>query len=268
VRLRVYPVVPHAVSLSDVSRVGWRSGYGDEWCRFGGVKFFVDGIGNDFMGRSLTDLKWSPDRLTDALTACQRGGLQAIMHVVTEGGLDLALDSLEAARHAVPGDIRHRIDHRTAVDDRRIERARRLGLTWGITPPRQALGTAGRPGYGRTHRYRTLAGHESAIAVLDAAGPGGNYHPMQGIANMLAEHDAGGGAPPGESVTLDQALRMWTIWPARNNGDEHVAGSIAVGKFGDLAMLSADPRGRPPLDVHAVTTDATIVGGRVVYERG
>jgi predicted amidohydrolase YtcJ len=32
-------------------------------------------------------------------------------------------------------------------------------------------------------------------------------------------------------------------------------------------LLSADPRGRPPLDVHAITTDATIVGGRVVYDR-
>ena len=103
--------------------------------------------------------------------------------------------------------------------------------------------------------------------MLDAAGPGGNYHPMQGIANMLAEHDAGGSAPPGESITLDQALRMWTLWPARNNGEDHSTGSIVAGKFGDLAVLSTDPRGRPPLDVHAIGTDATIVGGDVVYER-
>jgi predicted amidohydrolase YtcJ len=190
------------------------------------------------------------------------------MHVVTEGGLNLALNSLEAAKRAAPGDIRHRIDHRTAVDDAGIERARSLGVTWGITPPRQRPGTvtgAGR--YGRTHRYRTLARHESAIAVLDAAGPGGNYHPMQGIANMLAEHGDGGAAPPGESITFEQALRMWTLWPARNNAEDDEKGSIETGKFGDLAVLSTDPRGLSPLEMHAVTTQATIVGGQIVYER-
>ena len=73
-------------------------------------------------------------------------------------------------------------------------------------------------------------------------------------------------APPGESVTLDQALRMWTLWPARNNSEEHEKGSVEVGKFGDFVVLSADPRGRSLQDVHAITTHATIVGGTVVYE--
>ena len=50
VRLRVYPIVPHAVGLDDIVRVGWRSGFGDEWLRFGGVKFFADGIGSDSSG--------------------------------------------------------------------------------------------------------------------------------------------------------------------------------------------------------------------------
>jgi predicted amidohydrolase YtcJ len=77
---------------------------------------------------------------------------------------------------------------------------------------------------------------------------------------------SGGAAPPGESVTLDQALRMWTLWPARNNGEDHEKGSIEVGKVGDLAVLSADPRGRSASEVHAITTHATIVGGTVVYE--
>ncbi len=267
VRLRVYPIVPHAVGLDDLVRVGWRSGFGDEMFRFGGVKFFVDGIGSDYLGQAVTDLKWTAEELTAALTTCQRGGLQAIMHVVTEGGWDLAVSSLEAARRAVPGELRHRIDHRTATDDAKIRQAKALGLTLGITAPRQRPGTPAPGGaYSRVHRYRTLVGLEMAIAVLDAAGPGGNYHPMQGIANMITEHAAGGAAPPGESVTLDQALRMWTLWPARNNAEDHEKGSIEVGKCGDFAVLSADPRGRPAAEVHAITTRATIVGGTVVYE--
>jgi predicted amidohydrolase YtcJ len=102
--------------------------------------------------------------------------------------------------------------------------------------------------------------------VLDAAGPGGAYHPMQGIANMTTEQSAGGAAPPGEAVSFEEALRMWTLWPARNNSEDHEKGSLEVGKFGDFAVLSADPRGRPAEEVHAIETAATIVGGEVVYE--
>jgi predicted amidohydrolase YtcJ len=105
-----------------------------------------------------------------------------------------------------------------------------------------------------------------AIAVLDAAGPGGNYHPMQGIANMVTEQSAGGAAPPGEAVTLEEALRMWTLWPARNNSEDFEKGSIERGKLGDFAVLSGDPRGRSAEEIHSIEVAATIVGGEVVYE--
>jgi len=265
-RLRVYPVVPHAVALKDLTRVGWRTGFGNDIFRFGGVKFFVDGIGTDFLGHSVAEVKWTQETLTSALTACQRGGLQAIMHVVTPEGWELVLNSLEEARRIAPGELRHRVDHRTLADDPGIQRAKALGITCGITAPRQTPGTPPFGAYARFHRYRTLVGMEMAIAVLDAAGPGGNYHPMQGIANIIAEQSAGGSAPPGESVTLDQALRMWTLWPARNNFEDRDKGSIEAGKFGDFAVLSADPRGRSPREIHGITTHATIVGGNVVYE--
>lgn len=266
-RMRVYPIAPHAVGLRDLIRVGWRTGFGDEMFRFGGVKFFVDGIGSDFMGQQVADLKWTKETLTEALTDCQRGEIQVIMHIVTEAGWALALDALEAAQRAVPGiALRHRIDHRTATDDAVIERARRLGVVCGVTAPQSPLG--GRPmggAYGRNHRYKTLAAKNMFIAVLDAAGPGGFYHPMRGIANMIAEHAEGGAAPPGEALTLEQALRSWTLWPAEANFEGHEKGSIEVGKFGDFAVLSQDPFGKPAKDVHAIETPATIVGGNLVY---
>jgi len=247
--------------------VGFLAGFGDDMFRFGGVKYFVDGIGNDFMGNAVADVKWDVPLLRDALTQCNRGGLQAIMHVVTAEGMALALDALEGAMQAAPSRMRHRIDHRTPTDDATIERARRLGIIFGVTAPRFRPGAqSGRGGgaYGRQHRYRTLAEKDMLIAVLDAAGPGGFYHPMQGIANMVTDHDAGGAAPPGETLTLEQALRSWTLWPAQSNFEGHAKGSIEVGKFGDFAVLSADPFGKSPQDIHAIQTPATILGGNVV----
>jgi predicted amidohydrolase YtcJ len=265
-RLRVYPIAPHAIGVKDLRKVGWRTGFGDDMFRYGGVKFFVDGIGTDFMGKQVYDPKWTLEGLTEALTDCQRGGIQTIMHVVNDQGWDLALDALEAAKRAAPGELKHRIDHRTPDNDAIIERARRLGVVCGITAPRMRP-TAGpsRGGWGRDHRYKTLAAKNMMISVLDAAGPGGMYHPLQGVANMISERSQGGSAPPGEALTLEQALRSWTLWPAEANFEGHQKGTIEVGKLGDFTILSEDPAGKSAAAIYDITTPVTILGGNVVY---
>jgi predicted amidohydrolase YtcJ len=266
-RLRVYPVVPHAVALQDIVRSGFRSGFGSEMFRFGGIKLFVDGISHDYLGKQVEDVKWEADHLTDTVTQCQRNGLQLILHVVTATGMELALSSLERATKAVATpSLRHRIDHLTPTDDAQIARAKRLGVTFGITAPQSRPDSAaGEAAYRRRHRYRTLADQDVAIAVLDAAGPGGNYHPMRGIANMMVPLGSGGVVPAGETLSFEQGLKLWTVAAARNSFEEADKGSIEVGKLGDFAVLNGDPRNRSPLEIYDIGTDATIVGGHVVY---
>ena len=82
---------------------------------------------------------------------------------------------------------------------------------------------------------------------------------------MIAEHAQGGAAPPGEALTLEQALRSWTQWAAEANFEGHDKGTIEVGKFGDFAVLSQDPFGKAPADIHGIETPATIVGANLVY---
>ena len=266
-RLRVYPMVPQAIALQDITRVGWRTGFGNEMFRFGGVKLFVDGAGSDFQGHEVADLKWTDQGLAEALTSCQQGQLQTIMHVVTKAGWAQALDALETAQRLAPAALRHRIDHLTMTDDGLIERARQLGVVCGVTAPRFKPGSRAAAGPGaRLHRYRTLAEKGMLIAVLDAAIPGGAYHPMQGVANMIAELKDGGAAPEGEALTLEQALRAWTLWPAQANFEGHLKGSIEPGKLGDFTVLSQDPFNRAPAEVYDIGTTATIVGGEVVYQ--
>ncbi len=260
-RIRVNPIVPHAMTLDEVEALGLRSGDGSETMRFGGVKLFADD-GLDGMGHPRVDLKWTPEDLTRALVRCNRAGLGTIIHVVTDEGWALTMGCLEAARRIAPPTAVHRIDHYSPRDPGQIARVAAAGVALGITPRRQPPTDPVRPGrYLWPHRYRSLlAANIPTILVLDVARTGGDYHPMQGIANVIA----GGTAAPDEAVSLDQALRMWTLWPAMLNGEGRDKGSIAPGKFGDFAVLSADPRGKQPAQIHGVTTEATIVGGCLV----
>lgn len=266
-RLRVYPVVPHAVALQDIVRSGFRSGFGSEMFRFGGIKLFVDGISHDYLGKPVEDVKWEAEHLTDTISQCQHNGLQLIMHVVTPAGMELALGSLERAVKAHPkSSLRHRIDHLTVTDEAQIERAKRLDVTFGITAPQQRPDSpAIEAAYRRRHRIRTLAAQDMAIAVLDAAGPGGNYHPMRGIANMMVPVGSGGAIPIGETLSFEQGLKLWTLCAARNSFEDADKGSIEVGKLGDFALLNGDPRNKSALEIYDIGTDATIVGGHVVY---
>jgi predicted amidohydrolase YtcJ len=60
---------------------------------------------------------------------------------------------------------------------------------------------------------------------------------------------------------------MWTIWAASAQFEEAEKGSISVGKLGDFAVLNKDPRKLKGGALFDLMVDATILGGRVVFER-
>ena len=51
-----------------------------------------------------------------------------------------------------------------------------------------------------------------------------------------------GGFFPQEKMTMEQALRAFTIWPAYGAFQENDEGTISVGKYADLTILSNDIR--------------------------
>jgi predicted amidohydrolase YtcJ len=69
-----------------------------------------------------------------------------------------------------------------------------------------------------------------------------------------------------QAVTVDQALRMMTIWSARAQGEDAIKGSIEPGKVADLVVISDDITTVKPSAIRDIRVVETIVGGRVVYE--
>jgi predicted amidohydrolase YtcJ len=72
---------------------------------------------------------------------------------------------------------------------------------------------------------------------------------------------------PEQAVTREQALRMMTINAAYLTFDETRKGSIELGKLGDLTILSDDLLTVGAARIKDIVPEATIVGGRVIYER-
>jgi predicted amidohydrolase YtcJ len=73
---------------------------------------------------------------------------------------------------------------------------------------------------------------------------------------------------PAQGVTIDEALRMFTLHGALASFEENLKGTIAPGKLADLVVLSGDPRRGPAEDLPCLTVDMTVIDGRVAFESG
>jgi predicted amidohydrolase YtcJ len=262
-RIRMYYHVPQMISLDSLLDMGFVSGVGSDMFRFGGMKLFVDGAGHNGMGQPLEDFKWTQEELDDLVYRAHAAGIQVLMHVITDAAFERAATAIQRALGRDGRAHRHRLEHGGSVEGiETMRRLRKLGLLLTVTPSEGRSGRA-------TPRYRTLLreGFE-LIAITDTTGTvPGSSDPLRKIAYAVATAGEGGGAPRGEEITFDEALRMFTIWAARGSLEEQDKGSITPGKLGDFAVLSADPRGRPAEELFDLRVDATILGGDLVYER-
>jgi hypothetical protein len=69
-----------------------------------------------------------------------------------------------------------------------------------------------------------------------------------------------------ERISIEQGFKLFTTQAAHLARIK--AGEIALGRLADLIVLPRDPMGLKPAELMNLPVDITIVGGRVVFERG
>jgi predicted amidohydrolase YtcJ len=71
---------------------------------------------------------------------------------------------------------------------------------------------------------------------------------------------------PEQGVTIDEAIRMFTINGAYASFEEGIKGSLTPGKLADLVVLDRDPRSVAPEELHTLRAEMTVIDGQVAYE--
>ena len=278
IRFRMYYHVPHQIDLDGLLAMGLRPGFGDDRLRYGGVKIFVDGVGHDGYGNRVWDVKWDPADLTEFICRVHAAGQQLWMHVCSQPSIHLVADAVEEALRRHPAPHRHRIEHAAdyLIDEADMRRLRDLGIRIVTTPQfiyaqGDVLSLPNSQRYPRKFRLRTLIDHGfEVIGSSDTTGsvPDG-IAPLFNIACAVTRRTLSGRQyAPEEAITVDEALKLFTRWPAAGTFEERDKGSIAVGKLGDFTVLSDDPRRVAPDALFDLRVEATIIGGDVVWRRG
>jgi predicted amidohydrolase YtcJ len=117
-------------------------------------------------------------------------------------------------------------------------------------------------------KYTTIGGgsdHMLRFDPLDSTNP---WSPWLGIwITLTRKLERGGVHQPNEMLTREEALRLYTINNAFLHHEEKEKGSLEVGKLGDLIVVDRDIMTCPVDEIKDVKVLATVVGGKVVYEK-
>ncbi len=70
------------------------------------------------------------------------------------------------------------------------------------------------------------------------------------------------------AISREDALRAMTIWAAKSGKEEHLKGSIEVGKLADLVVCNTDLMSAADNELFRIKVQSTYSGGELVYEAG
>mgnify|MGYP002143693644 FL=1 len=118
------------------------------------------------------------------------------------------------------------------------------------------------------YQFKTMikAGLEPAASTDMTGIYLGNIDPFKAMYATVTRQSDMGLFEPQEAITVKEALKMWTIWPAKAMGEDKVKGTIEVGKYADMTVLSDNIFTIPAERIKDVKAIKTIVGGRLVHQ--
>ena len=285
--LRLYMLLWSGTALEEVhntylaSRVG--TGFGDDWFRIGHFKLMVDGSSSgptaamrapyDSNPENSGLLYYSPDEVVRLFTDAYSRGFQLTAHAVGDRAVEIVVNAMRAVLEGgTPLPVPPRIEHCGFVDPELLPQIKSLSIMPVVQPAFiYDFGDGYLMDYGVRTRYmfacRSFFDH-GIVPVASSDAPVTTPDPMLGIWSAITRRTRSGQVVGAEqAVTLQEALRMYTIHGALASGEGDRKGSLEVGKLADLIVLS-DPILEVGIDtIRDVQVVMTVVDGQVAFER-
>ena len=283
-RVTLYISYPGAARLQSFPH---HSGFGDERVRLGAIgENAVDGGFTGPTAWTLVDYKGLPgfrgkgrytdQELQDMVDTCARLGWQMGLHAIGDAAIVQTVNAYSRAiRTLLPKDTDHRwfLDHFTVMPpDATMQRMSEDGILIA-QQPNFLWNLEGR--YVATLddwrlRHNNSVGTPQKRFGLFVAFGSDNLPigPMTGLQAAVTRRGPSGVIHgPEESVSVPEAIRMYTASGAFLSREEQIKGTLEAGKLADMIVLDADPLSIAAADLMKAQVDLTILGGNVVYER-
>ena len=221
-----------------------------------------------------------PEELKPMFEEAMRRGIQVETHAIGDRANRLILDLYEAALKAVPAEQRKireprwRVEHAQIVDPADLPRFAKLGVIPSMQPSHAisdlffAPARLGMDRLAGAYAWQSFL-KSGAIICGGSDAPVERGEPMiefyAAVARKSIKGESGEGWHPEQGVSREQALKMFTIWPAYAAFEERDKGTIEAGKLADFTVLSQDIMKIPKPEILKTRAEMTIIGGEIVY---
>lgn len=259
--------------------------FGSHFLSVRSIKLFFDGAlgsrGAAFFEPYIDDpgekglLRITPEYITKVARAALEADMGVNTHCIGVRGNRLCLDAYETALKEYPDkDHRFRIEHAQIVRAEDIEKFVSLGVIPAMQPTHCTSDMSfvetrvGKQRAAGAYAWRSFL-EAGCIIPCGSDFPVESNNPMLGIYAAITRQDAGarpeGGWFPEQRMTIQEAVKGFTIWAAYAAFQEDILGSIEVGKLADFTVLDKDILKIAPQEILTTNAVFTIVGGKVRF---
>jgi predicted amidohydrolase YtcJ len=220
-------------------------------------------------------LRITPEYIYEISKAALEADMGVNTHCIGIRGNRLCLEAYEKALQENPKpDPRFRIEHAQIIEPQDVEKFVSLGIIPAMQPTHctsDMYFVEDRVGAERAKGAYAWRWFIDAGLVIPCGSdfPVESNNPLLGIYAAVTRQDPEGwpegGWFPGQRMTIEEAIRGFTIWAAYSAFQEDVLGSIEVGKYADFTVLDKDILEIDPKEILTAKTVYTIVGGQIRY---
>jgi predicted amidohydrolase YtcJ len=284
-KTRVYAVSPLG-SWERWQQTGVTHAFGSDWLRVGGLKGFADGsLGSttawfykpyldapNTVGLPLDEMA----NIKTAVSGADKANLQIMIHAIGDRANDEILKIFAEVEKENGGrDRRFRIEHSQHLSPQAIKNFGQQKIIASMQPFHAI--DDGRWAWKRLDNER-LKGTYAFRSLLDSGGIlafGTDWfvaplNPMYGIyaavtRRTLDDKNPGGWLPE-QKITVEEAVRAYTVGSAYAEFQEDEKGVLADKMLADFVILSDDIFTIDPVRIEKVKVLTTVVAGKVVYQ--
>ncbi|MEE8341899.1 MAG: amidohydrolase [Candidatus Neomarinimicrobiota bacterium] len=260
--------------------------YGNDFLRVKSIKLYADGALGSRGAALLEPYSDDPENsglivtdnshLLEVCKAALESEFQVCTHAIGDKAIRTILDVYEEALQENPKkDHRFRIEHSQIINLNDISRYKELGIISAMQP-QQAVSdmpwTEDRIGSERVkgaYAFRSFL-DEGVIIPCGSDFPVEIPNPLIGIHNAVTRQDKNaypeGGWLPEQRMTVEEAIKGYTIWAAYAAFQEDILGSIEVSKLADFTILDRDILAIEPSEILKTKPIYTIVGGEIRFQ--
>lgn len=265
--------------LKRVKKPPLDGGREDSKFKVGCLKLFADGTygsATAYMFEPFTDqpdktgfMVETPEKIYEKMKIAHNLGFQIGIHTIGDRGNRIIVDLYKKLLEEFPRkDHRHRIEHASSLTPDVIKDMSELGIIAACQPPfinSEYSWLPKRLGEKRCKQAYPIKSLVDEGVIISS----GSDCPIEDPSVILGLHAlvTRNGFVPEECISMEEALKTYTINAAYAAFEENIKGSIEVGKLADLVILDKNPLKVKKEDIKGIKVIETIIRGKTIFKK-